>query len=136
MRLAGVAGVADLAEDLTAPDLVADLDAEAALLQVPVEHVVPAADVEDHVVARHVVPGGAADGQVGVAVDGRGDPAVGDGEQRLPEDVEVLQAAAVAAVGLPVDELDEVDRVALHAERPVVVDQRAPAAGDDLPLAR
>ena len=73
-------------------------------------------------------------GQVGVAVDGRGDPAVGDGEQRITKDVEVLQAAAVAAEGLPVDELDEVDRVVLDAERPVVVDQDAPATGQDLPL--
>ena len=59
---------------LTAPHLVADADAQAALLQVSVEHVVPAADVEDHMVARHVVPGGPADGQVRVAVDGLGHP--------------------------------------------------------------
>ena len=65
----------------------------------PVEHVVAATDVEDHVVARHFLPGGDANGQVGVAVDGRGDPAVGDGEQRITKDVEVLQAAAVAAEG-------------------------------------
>ena len=79
MRLAGVAGVADLADHLTAPDLVADADAQAAQLQVSVEHVVPVADVENDMVARHVVPGVPADGQVRVSVDGLGHPSVGDG---------------------------------------------------------
>ena len=95
----------------------------------------PAADVENDVVARHVMPGGPADRQVRVAVHGLRDPPVRDGEQRLPEDEEVLQAAAVAAGRLPVDDPDEVDRVALDGERPVVVDERAPPRGDGLPPA-
>ena len=135
-RFTGVAGVADLAEHLTAPDLLSGVDTRGSLLQVPVDDVVPAADVDDHMVARHGVPGGVADRQVGVAVDDLRHSSVSHGEQRLPEDEEALQAAAVAAVGLPVDEADEVDGVALDGKRPMVVDQRAPPARRRRPTGR
>src|SRR6478752_5061660 len=57
VRLVGVAGITDLADHLTAPHRIAHVHAQAAALHVPVEHVVPVADIDDHMVARHVVPG-------------------------------------------------------------------------------
>jgi threonine dehydrogenase-like Zn-dependent dehydrogenase len=58
---------------------------------VALEHVTAVADVEDDVVAGHLLPGAAADRRVGNRVDGFDDATVSDCEQRVAVDVEVLQ---------------------------------------------
>ena len=114
----GISGVADQAEDLAAFYGVAGMDANFSWLQVGVDGVVIAAEIEDYGVAVGLLDGNVGGvltgGLLGQVVGDGNDFGVGDGDGFLAENcvaVRVGRGAVVDAVG--VVELFPVDGVAL-----------------------
>ena len=134
MRLVRVPRVADQADVLSGHDAVADAHARAALLQVCVEDVAAAADVDHDDVPLRVLEVAVPDGRVRARVDHRRDPAVARREQPFAVGVVVREQVGAAAMRLPVDDLEEVERVPLRAQRVVAVQAAGALRGNIQPL--